>query len=374
MQTVRQPLRTYGLLLALTFTAVTAAGQQTSVPLGGGAQTGTQPMGAQAGASTGVPQTNNTTGEQLGGNPYAVQGAGTGPSGFQAPINPVLTTDPALLFPSSRELQLGYGDLISVRIYGQPDYMPNVRVGADGQVLLPLIGVVKLQGLGITAAEELITSRLRDAGMFKDPQVTLQLIEGPSAFVTVIGESQGIIPVTGTRRLHDLLAAAGGLPPTASHILTIERTGQKPLIVDLGNDPQQSDLANVPVFPGDTVVVAHLGVVYVVGEFKTQGAIQLTSGAPLTLMQATALSGGPVYTAKYEDLRLIRTIGTQRTVTSFDMKKVLYGKSPDPILQAGDVVFLPSSGLKQAIQSGGLNAILTLANVAISAIAISTAR
>ncbi len=356
-------------LVALALSSVLAAAQsQPGTPIGGGAQTGTQPLGSQAGTPS-APQTSVTTGNQLGANTYnQPQGVGTGPSSFQAPSNPELTTDRALLFPAGHDLQLHDGDLISIRLYGDPEYTPTVRIGTDGTVLLPLIGLVRLQGLSTTAAEELIASRLRDAGMFKDPQVILQLLEGPSAFVTVIGETHGLIPVTGPRRVLDVLAAAGGLPATASHVITVERPGQKPLIVDLGNDPQSSDLANVPVFPGDTVVVAHLGVVYIVGEFKTQGAIPLTSGAPLTLLQATALSGGPVYDAKYDDLRLIRTNGNQRTVVKLDIHKVLYGKVGDPILQAGDVIFLPSSALKQAIQSGGVNALLGLANIAVTSL------
>ncbi len=367
--------KTHRLTLAtlLVCSGLLAAGaQQTGTPIGGGAQTGTQPMGAQSGAQPNTPQSNVTTGNQLGNNPFSSgNNVGTGPSGIQAPLNPVLTTDRALLFPTGRDFALSYGDLISIRLYGESDYAPTVRIGTDGQVLLPLIGIVNLQGLSITAAEELIAKRLRDAGMFKAPQITVQLLEGPSAFVTVIGEAHGIIPVTGPRRLLDVLAASGGLPATASHVITVQRPGQQPLVVDLGNDPQASEMANVPVFPGDTVIVAHLGVVYIVGEFKTQGAIPLVSGAPLTLMQATALSGGPVYTAKYDDLRLIRTNGQKRTVVKLDIKNVLYGKSPDPILQAGDVIFLPSSTLKQAIQSGGINALLTLANLAITSIAIT---
>jgi polysaccharide biosynthesis/export protein len=355
------------LAASLSVSANLAAQQQPGTPIGGGAQTGTQPMGGQSTAQTTAPQSGVTGGVSNSG----AQGVGTGPSTFQAPAHPVVTTDRNLLFPAGRDVELTYGDQISVRIYGDTEYSPVVRIGTDGKVLLPLIGVVNLKNLGINAAEELIASRLRDAGMFKDPQVIVQLLDGPSAFVTIIGETHGVIPITGPRRLLDVLAAAGGLPATASHIVTIERTGQPALIVDLGNDPQSSEMANVPIFPGDTVVVAHLGVVYIVGEFKTQGAIPLTSGSALTLLQATALSGGPVYDAKYDDLRLIRTNGDQRTVVKLDIHKVLYGKSPDPILQAGDIIFLPSSTLKQAIQSGGVNALLTLANLAITSIAVT---
>src|ERR1700744_118104 len=86
-----------------------------------------------------------------------------------------LTTDPAILFPASRDVVLGGGDVITVRVFGPGDYAPTVRIGIDGKVQLPLIGVVSLQGLTVTAAEALIAQKLIDAGMFRDPPVTIQL-------------------------------------------------------------------------------------------------------------------------------------------------------------------------------------------------------
>jgi len=81
-----------------------------------------------------------------------------------------LTTDPAILFPASRDVVLGGGDVITVRVFGPGDYAPTARIGIDGKVQLPLIGVVSLQGLTVTAAEALLAQKLVDAGMFRDPR------------------------------------------------------------------------------------------------------------------------------------------------------------------------------------------------------------
>jgi polysaccharide biosynthesis/export protein len=278
-----------------------------------------------------------------------------------------LTTDQALLYPPAHDVQLGSGDLIAVRVFGQSDYDASVRIGTDGKVLLPLIGVVSLDGLTVTAAEELIARKLQDAGMYNSPQVTLQIMEGPSAVVTVVGEAHGVIPVVGSRRLLEVLAAAGGLPPTASHVITINRQGQpEPLVIDLGTDPTHSSLANVPVFAGDTIVVSRIGIVYVIGAFKSPGSVPLVQNTPLTLLQATALSGGVAFEGKYDDLRLIRTVGNERTVTKLDMKKVLYGKAPDPILQPNDIIFLPNSTLKASIGNGSIGTLLGVIGLVIS--------
>jgi polysaccharide export outer membrane protein len=283
-----------------------------------------------------------------------------------------LTTDRAILFPTSHDQFLQPGDILVIHLFDQPDYNPTVRVANDGSVQLPLIGRVELNGLTISQSETLIAHRLESAGMYVNPQITIQYTEGPNAVVTVIGETHGVVPVAGSRRLLDVISAAGGLPPTASHVITINRPGAaQPIVVDLGSDPLQSDLANIPVFPGDTIVVGRVGVVYVLGEFKTAGAVPLTPYTQLTLTQAASLAGGVNFAGKLTDLHLIRTVGDHRTVVKLDVGAIFEGKAPDPILQPNDILYLPSSALKIAIQQGGLGAILSAASLAVTAIAVT---
>ena len=274
------------------------------------------------------------------------------------------TTDPAILYPVAREIQLGKGDLITVRLYGMSDYSPVVRVALDGTIQLPLIGLVAVDGLSLHEAEDLIARRLTEGGMYRNPQVSIQLTESPNEIVTVSGELHGVIPVAGGKRLFDVLALAGGLPATASHIIVIHRPGiVDPIVVDLGTDPALSEHANVPVFPHDTVIVSRVGVIYLLGAFKSQGAIPITQNSPLTLMQLAAIGGGPGFEGQFNDLRLIRTTGAERTVVRVDIKKVLRGEAPDPVLQADDIVFLPTSAMKAAIKVGGLSTLLGVASV-----------
>jgi polysaccharide export outer membrane protein len=281
----------------------------------------------------------------------------------------VPTTDPAILFPASREIELGPGDLVAVHLYGMVDYAPTERVALDGTLQLPLIGTIAVAGLSIHQTEDLIAKRLVEAGMYQNPQVSLQLTESPNEAVTVSGEIHGVIPVTGGKRLFDVLAAAGGLPPTASHVIVINRPGvDDPIVVDMGIDPAVSNYANVPVFPRDTIVVSRVGVVYVLGAFKTQGPVIMQQNAPLTLMQVASQAGGPGFEGKYNDMRLIRTSGANRTVIEVDLKKVINGKAPDPVLQANDVVFLPTNNMKSALKNGGIGTLLGIVSILLYAI------
>ena len=278
------------------------------------------------------------------------------------------TADPSLLDPGQHDLQITAGDVLVVRIFGQPEFAPPVRVSVDGSIQLPLIGVVPVAGLTVNRAEDLIAERLVNAGMYLNPQVTVQVSEAASQFVTVGGEMHAVVPVNGERRLLEVLAAAGSLPATASHIVTILRPGvPEPIVVDLGTDPTRSAQSNIRILPRDTILISRVGVVYIVGAFKAQGAIPLQQNSPLTLMQATALSGGIGFEGKYDDLRIIRTSGLERKLVTVNIRRVMMGKAPDPILQADDIVFLPSSAMKAAIKSGGIGTLSNLASLVVLA-------
>lgn len=296
----------------------------------------------------------------------------TGPSlGSSSTVNVPMppTTDPAILYPGPREIRLEHGDLLTVHLYGTADYQPTVRVSLDGSIQLPLIGLLQVEGLTLHAAQDLIAQRLTEGGMYRSPQVSIQIIESPNQTVTITGELHGVIPVVGQKRLFDVLAAAGGLPVTASHAITINRPGvAEPIIVDLGTNPAKSALADIPIFAQDTIVVARVGVIYLLGAFKTQGPIPLQQNSPLTLMQAAAIGGGPGFEGKSNDLRIIRTVGLQRQVVTVDIKKIFNGQAPDPVLQTDDIVFLPTSAMKAAIKGGGISTVLGIASTLIFAI------
>lgn len=314
----------------------------------------------------------------------------SGPAlGINTEVNPpiTITTDRAILFPGHRDVFLGNGDILTVHLYGTTDYSPTVRINLDGMVQLPLIGNVSLEGLTLHQAQDLIAERLQSAGMYRDPQVTIQVLDSPNQIATVVGEVHGIVPILGEKRLYDVLVAAGaggggggaatttiitgggGLPASASHVITIHRYGlEQPIVVDLGTDPAKSELANIPIFARDTIIVPRVGVVYMLGAFKTQGAIPLQQNSPLTLMKVAALSGGDLFEGKPDDLRIIRTTGLTRQVVRVDLKKIKNGQAPDPVLQAEDIVFLPTSLWKAAISSGGITTLLGIVSVLILAV------
>jgi polysaccharide biosynthesis/export protein len=308
----------------------------------------------------------------------------SGPAlGISTPVNPpvTITTDPAILYPPNRDVYLWHDDLITIHLFESADYAPTVRVGLDGTIQLPLIGSVQVEGLTVHQAQTLIAQKLISAGMYRDPQVTIQITESPNQTATVIGELHGIVAIIGERRLYDVLSAVGagggfsttattvvvgggGLPNTASHVITINRPGvPQPITIDLGTDPSKSAEANIPIFPRDTIVVPRVGVVYLLGAFKVQGAIPLTQNSPMTLMKVAALTGGAGFEGKQGDLRIIRSVGTGRQVIRVDLKKIINGQNPDPVLEPEDIVFLPTNSMKAAIKNGGIGTLLGIVSI-----------
>lgn len=298
----------------------------------------------------------------------APQGQGQIPGQYSAPA--AMETSPgalpsspgatAMLYPGE-DFQLGPGDLIAIRLFGSNEYTTTVRVDTNGNVELPYIGSVHVQGLTVHQAQLLIADRLRAGGYFLNPEILIQVIESTNSSVTIAGVVRAIIPITGARRLIDVISAAGGLPANASHTVSIVRPGHKePMVLNLGTDLTNTAAMDTLVYPRDIIQIARAGVVYVIGAFRAQGALPLDQSMPLTLLQLAALSGGIGFEGRYADLRIIRTFGNERREVKVNIKRVLNGKAPDPILQANDIVYLPTSDLKAMAKSLGVGGVIGL--------------
>jgi polysaccharide export outer membrane protein len=296
----------------------------------------------------------------------------SGPRTLTNPVNnlpePAPTTDRSILYPPVHDILLVPGDSLAIKVFLQPEAANSVRIGTDGDIFIPLLGDIHVAGLSVRQTERFLTEKYIAAGIYLDPQVTVELADQPSANVTITGELHSVIPLlSGSQRLLDILSKAGGFPTTASHSITIHRPGvDQPIIVDLGVDPLNSQLADIPIFAGDTIVLSRIGSVYMMGSFKAPGTVTLTAYQPTTLLEATAASGGLGLDGAYGDLRIIRTVGDHRSVIKVNIHDVVYGKAPDPYLMPNDIVFLPSNPFKAAFYNGTLGTVLGLVGFAIA--------
>jgi polysaccharide export outer membrane protein len=245
--------------------------------------------------------------------------------------------------------RLGIGDLLQVDVYNVPELTTKSRLGTNGDVYLPLVDYVHLAGLTVEEAQALIEKRLADGGFVKNPHVTLNVDQSASQGISLLGEiaRPGVYPVIGEPRLFDVISSAGGFTPSAGQSITVTHRNQtdKPVTVPLSRKLADNPASNIPVSPGDTILVHKADVVYVVGEVgRPSGFLMDTDN--LTVLKVIALAGGTTHLAKMNGVKIIRKGPDGMTLTPVELKKMLEAKVADIPLKADDILFVPSSTAK----------------------------
>jgi polysaccharide export outer membrane protein len=274
--------------------------------------------------------------------------------------------------PSHLAVRLEAGDLIQITVYNVPELNTKSRISTSGDVYLPLVDHVHIAGTTAEQAEALIQKRLSDGGFVKNPHVSVFVEESASQGASVMGEvtHPGIYPVLGEPRLFDLISAAGGLTEKAGRSVTVTRRDQldPPSTVALSRNMADNPESNIPVLPGDTIIVRKADVVYVVGDVGRPSGFLMDNSGHLTVLQAIALAGGTGRTAKIGSARIIRKGPDGMTETPLHLKQILEAKAPDLPMQADDILFVPTSAGK-ALAGRTLEAAIQAAT-AVSIIAI----
>jgi polysaccharide export outer membrane protein len=247
-------------------------------------------------------------------------------------------------------VKLGAGDLLEVSVYNVPDLASKVRVSNAGDIYLPLIDYVHVDGLSQEEAQALIEKRYEDGGFVRNPHVSIFVDNAASQGVTVLGEvnKPGIYPDVADHKLYELISEAGGFTQAASRKISIFRQNKPdPIRVTLPRNLAEDTSGNVEINPGDTITVPRAPVVYVVGDVGHPSGFLVDNGT-LSVLQALALAGGTNRTAKLGAARIIRKGPNGMSEIKLEVKKMLEAKSPDQMLQADDILFVPVSGARVA--------------------------
>lgn len=270
---------------------------------------------------------------------------------------------------------LGPGDVLDVRVFGQPDLNATVEIDSDGNVSsLPFL-------------EAPIPARCRSekevqrdiakaySKYIKNAQVSVRITERKSRLpASVFGAVRVPTQVTMKRkvRLNELMTASGGFTERASGTIQIMHT--EPLMcpqpgeeaeaapIDGNNLPFQvlkiADLkagkssANPVIRPGDYIIVTEAEPVYMIGSVSSPQGIFLRD--QLTLSRAIAMVGGVRKEAKSNDVRVYRQKpgATDQEIIKVDYAAIKKNKQPDFFLQAYDVVEVGEAGFFSASRIG----------------------
>jgi polysaccharide export outer membrane protein len=258
---------------------------------------------------------------------------------------------------NSTTLVLGPGDELEVTVYGAPDLSGHARVSADGNISIPLIGYVRVAGLSSSEAEATIEAQLRKNNIVNDPQVSVFAKEYTNSGISVAGEvaKPGFYSALGPHRLFDVLQSAGGTTDRAANKVVIRHRDQTDLTtLSLSKDPAEMAGSNIELRPGDTVVVPKAGIVYVLGEVTRPGGYVLNSTGGITILQVVAVAGGPTHVASAGKTRLLRRTANGLQEQKIDLKRLLRGQAPDVAVLDEDILFVPTSGVKSALNASTL--------------------
>lgn len=149
---------------------------------------------------------------------------------------------------------LGYGDVLEVKFFNNPEYNEQVTVRPDGKISLQRIGDVQVVGMTPNILTGIVTDAYKE--ILVDPDVTVFVRQFGGQEVYVLGEvnKAGNLPIAKGMTILRAIAAAGGPKETAKmNSVLLIRHGEMGveatrINVDLGELTQnpQSDLTIQP--------------------------------------------------------------------------------------------------------------------------------
>jgi polysaccharide export outer membrane protein len=175
------------------------------------------------------------------------------------------------------------------------DAATGLVVGEDGQIFYPYIGRVKVSGLTVLQARELLTARLDK--VLQRPQVDVKILTFRSQKVFIGGEvkTPAVYNITDIPfTLAEAVNRAGGFLPTADQSRVVVSRGDRTWTLDfLALLAQGNRIGQILLKDGDSVHVYHRdeAPVYLLGELRNPRSVPAYNGK-LSLAQAISEAGG----------------------------------------------------------------------------------
>jgi polysaccharide export outer membrane protein len=203
---------------------------------------------------------------------------------------------------------VGPGDLLRIDVYRSPDMSTTVRVSDQGDIAVPALGPVRVEGLTASAIAALIREKLISEKILTNPDVNVLVAEINSKVVMIMGavSRAGEIPLDRPGlTVATVLARAGANFGTGDAIVTVIESSKPDA------PRKQMNIADIisgrtdePVHNGEIIVVRSAPTVYVSGEVTRAGAFPIEPN--MTVGQAIALGGGVTPRGSMSRFRLSR--------------------------------------------------------------------
>ena len=253
----------------------------------------------------------------------------------------LVTAVPAMGQTPSSEYLLGTGDVIDVAVWGHADLAREVIVSAEGNVVLPLVGVISASGQSVERLTTLITRAYAEYVL--NPQVSLTIKQFRMVRASVLGEvaHPGLYELRVGARLLDFVAAAGGLNEAASlKDAKLLVPGQAPRLLDLTQALAGDPGSNMVLRGGETLFIPEdlVNLINVEGQVIKPGRYRLKG--EMRVLDALLAAGGLTPQASVTRAQLVRASNKAEPL-SLDSLLLSQDMSQNVVLQPGDTLMIP---------------------------------
>jgi polysaccharide export outer membrane protein len=254
----------------------------------------------------------------------------------------------------TKDYKIGPKDLLEIFVYGLSEFNNfPARVSEEGNITLPHIGEVEVEGLSQAELEKKLRDLFFNNDLLIDPQVIVNIAEHQSKIVYLDGAVRNpkTYDLIGPQRLMQIITRAGGLTSDAGDKIYIFRTHPdgttSTLTISIDDLYMKGDAdQNIPIQADDSIHVPidKTVLIYVRGKVRNPGAIQVKMSNIPTLSQAIAAAGGFAERASKGNIKIHTTDedGLPKII-KVNIKDIEKGKRKDIQLKENDVVIVPES-------------------------------
>ena len=248
------------------------------------------------------------------------------------------------------DYRVGPKDLLEINVINFQELNRQYRVSEEGKISLPYLGELKVEGMTKSDLEKKLVQLLSEKWL-ENPQVSVVIVEYQSRRVFLIGAvpKPGSYELMGRLTLLKLISQAGGLTAEAGNEIIVMRqlpdgakTSLKVPVEDLFLKGDAS--LDVPLQPDDIVSIPpdKMIQIYVTGQVKNPGALEVRKSNIPTLLRAIAQAGGFSERANKGDVVVKRIDATGKEIKiTVNVNDIIKGKIRDLQLQENDVVIVP---------------------------------
>ena len=132
-------------------------------------------------------------------------------STFQTSFMPINEPNP------DSSYRLDIGDILSIQLIGQKDFIEEFIIRGDGSVNIPDIGKLTVAGLTLESAFELIKNRVKSSFIGTDAYVSLGTLRNVNVLVAGDAKNPGIYTLSGNSNILQAVSIAGGINEFGSY-------------------------------------------------------------------------------------------------------------------------------------------------------------